>query len=75
MKKDEKYAGKTDDELLVILREERDNAVRKIQVGFKNRSKKKRITRLRKLKHARVASPTLAREASQVVTGIRYERS
>lgn len=41
MKKDEKYAGKTDDELLVILREERDNAVRKIQVGFKNRSKKK----------------------------------
>lgn len=30
MKKDEKYAGKTDEELLVILREERDNAVRKI---------------------------------------------
>ena len=39
MKKDEKYAGKTDEELLVILKEERDAAVRKIQVGFKNRSK------------------------------------
>lgn len=30
MKKDEKYAGKNEEELLVILREERDNAVRKI---------------------------------------------
>ena len=39
MKKDEKYAGKNEEELLVILREERDYAVRKIQEGFKNRSK------------------------------------
>jgi hypothetical protein len=30
MKKDEKYAGKTDDELLVILKQERDEAVKKI---------------------------------------------
>jgi hypothetical protein len=41
MKKDEKYAGKTDDELLIILKQERDAAVLKIQAGFKNRNKLK----------------------------------
>lgn len=41
MKSQEKYAGKSDEELLTILRQERDEAVRKIQTGFKNRSKVK----------------------------------
>jgi hypothetical protein len=44
MKEQEKYAGKTDEELLIVLLQEREAAARKIQMNFKNRDelKKKR---------------------------------
>lgn len=42
MKKQEKYAGKTDEELLEVLKHERESAAMKIQMGFKNRGEVKK---------------------------------
>jgi len=41
MKKDEKYAGKNDEELMEILIKERTEAAMKIQINFKNKDKRK----------------------------------
>ena len=41
MKKDEKYSGKNDEELMAILIHEREQAVLKIQMKFKNKDSEK----------------------------------